>query len=60
MSEPTSQTGDPVVDEVLEDFQATEHLPLADRANAAVQAQRRLQDRLTESAPGNASTGDGA
>lgn len=60
MSEPISQTGDPVVDEVLDDFRATEDLPLADRANAAVRAQRRLQERLTESAPGNTPTGDGA
>lgn len=60
MSEPTSQTGDPVVDEVLENFKSTEHQPLSERAEAAVHAQRRLQERLSESAPGQAATRDGA
>lgn len=46
------QTGDPVVAEALEAFRATEHQPLGRRAEAAVQAQRRLQERLAESAPG--------
>ena len=58
MSEPSPQdgdgprTGDSVVDEALEAFQATEHQPLGQRAEAAVQAQRTLQERLAESEPG--------
>lgn len=52
MSEQLPETGDPVVDEVLGAFAATEHDPLEQRAAAAVEAQRRLQDRLAESAPG--------
>ncbi|NLG23704.1 MAG: hypothetical protein GX555_20015 [Actinomycetales bacterium] len=50
------QTGDPVVDEVLEDLHATAEQPLGDRAAAAALAQRRLQERLTESSPGNAAS----
>ncbi|MCK0114290.1 hypothetical protein MWU75_19300 [Ornithinimicrobium sp. F0845] len=53
MSQPP-QTGDPVVDEIVEGFRATADQPLGDRAAAAAQAQRRLQERLTESSPGNA------
>ncbi|USQ78382.1 hypothetical protein [Ornithinimicrobium faecis] len=58
MSEPTPTTGDPttgdpVVDEVLETFRGTEQQPLPERAEAALQAQRRLQERLSESSPGN-------
>lgn len=53
MSEPTPTTGDPVVDEVLESFRGTEQQSLSERADAALQAQRRLQERLTESSPGN-------
>lgn len=53
MSQPTRPTGDPVVDEVLEAFRGTEGQPLSERAEAALQAQRRLQERLTESSPSN-------
>lgn len=48
------QTGDPVVDEVINAFHDTDDQPLAERAEAALEAQRLLQGRLTESAPGNA------
>lgn len=48
------QTGDPVVDEVINAFHDTDGQPLAERAEAAVEAQRLLQGRLTESAPGSA------
>ncbi|WP_109474849.1 hypothetical protein [Ornithinimicrobium cavernae] len=53
MSQPPPETGDPVVDEVLVTFRASAEAPLGDRAEAAVLAQRRLQERLSESAPGN-------
>lgn len=53
MNEPTHPTGDPVVDEVLEAFRGTEQQSLGERAEAAMQAQRRLQERLTESSPSN-------
>lgn len=52
MSE-TPQTGDPVVDQVIADFVATSDAPLSERATAAAEAQRRLQERLAESSPGN-------
>ncbi|QDO88938.1 hypothetical protein FNH13_11895 [Ornithinimicrobium ciconiae] len=46
------QTGDSHVDETLAGFHATRDQPLQERAEAALQAQRRLQERLTESSPG--------
>lgn len=46
------QTGDRVVDEVLETFVSTADQGLGERAAAAAQAQRRLQERLAESSPG--------
>lgn len=52
MSQPP-QTGDPVVDEVIDGFRATSEESLGDRAAAAAQAQRLLQERLTGSSPGN-------
>lgn len=51
MTETPPQTGDPVVDEVLQDLQASAEAPLAERAEAAAGAQRRLQERLSTSAP---------
>lgn len=54
MTQPLPQTGDPVVDEVISTFRATEGQPLAERAEAALEAQRGLQARLTDSAPGAA------
>lgn len=53
MSEPP-QTGDPVVDEVLQTVHTSGDRPLEERAAAAAQAQRRLQERLSESSPGSA------
>lgn len=55
MTQPLPMTGDPVVDEVISSFQDTDGQPLAERAEAALQAQRGLQARLTDSAPGTAS-----
>jgi hypothetical protein len=52
MSE-TPETGDPVVDEVIATYRATSDRPLTERASAAAEAQRKLQERLAESSPGN-------
>lgn len=52
MSQQPPQTGDPVVDEVLTAFAEGAEEPLEQRAAAAVHAQRQLQDRLSQSAPG--------
>jgi hypothetical protein len=52
MSQTPPQTGDPVVDEVLARFHGTHGQSLGERADAARVAQRRLQERLSESAPG--------
>ncbi|USQ75012.1 hypothetical protein [Ornithinimicrobium cryptoxanthini] len=52
MTQPLPQTGDPVVDKVISTFQETDGQPLAERAEAARQAQGGLQARLTDSPPG--------
>ena len=54
MTQPPPQTGDPVVDEVISTFRETDGQPLAERAEAALEAQRGLQARLTDSPPGTA------
>lgn len=46
------QTGDAHVDETLARFHAAQEQPLSERAEAALTAQRRLQERLTETSPG--------
>lgn len=51
MSQPP-QTGDAPVDETLEGFHATRDQTLQERAEAALLAQRRLQERLAQSSPG--------
>ncbi|WP_114905949.1 hypothetical protein [Ornithinimicrobium murale] len=53
MSQAIPETGDSVVDEVLQTYVGTAHQPLSERAEAATQAQRHLQERLAESSPGN-------
>lgn len=52
MSQLPPTTGDHVVDDVLATFHATADEPLDTRADAAHEAQRQLQRRLSESAPG--------
>ncbi len=51
-AEPVPQTGDPVVDEVLAAVSATTGSDLGEQTDVALQAQRRLQERLSESRPG--------
>lgn len=53
MTQMPPETGDLVVDEVLRTLHGTSEQPLSERAEAAQLAQRLLQERLTESAPGN-------